>query len=313
MVVDVFQACFEALTRSEAFTSCWRLWIPPSSVTSTVSSSERFHCLPASSHHRSECRYLQITVVSLEQEVTRLPLSAWVWWRDAIRDHRLQFWSQRCRKDENFQGTDQTQSPGFTLNVSTCCRVIGLFYSRLFMDLPVCRPEALLDSLLQGSAAASQVLQTRTLEDPWTIRSFPTLDHRQEIWHLPRCWIWTAWWCFSISWVCWPTSPSAPTTRGFHSSTLKLLFCEKCIINTSAGSHRLIQGLSWRLPLGAIRSIVNVLSSIWGIRQYIWYTLPHDPIISKFSLSSYLASPFLCPWHFEASSEDGKFLPDNKW
>lgn len=126
------------------------------------------------------------------------------------------------------------------------------------------------------------------MEDLWTIRSFPTFDHWQEIlWHLPRCWFWTVWWCFSISWMCWPTSPSAPTIRGFHSSTLKLFLCEKCIIDTSAGSHMLIQGLSLRLPRGAIRIIVNVRKGLYWFPSG-WSYSTFDIRCEAFVLSHYL-------------------------
>lgn len=122
--VNVFQVCFEALTWSEAFTSCWRLSVPPSFARSTVSSWGRYRCLPASSQHRSEEKNTHTPCSNISESpltwtsASVLSVSAWIWRRDALCHHRLQFWSQRCRKAAGLQGTDETQSYRDTVTFS---------------------------------------------------------------------------------------------------------------------------------------------------------------------------------------------------
>lgn len=83
-------------------------------------------------------------------------LTAGLWWRDAVRDHRLQFWPQRGRKAADFQGPDETQSCWGTLNLATHCQVIGLLLSRLVSNgVP-----GTIGGLFHRSAGASKLLHT---------------------------------------------------------------------------------------------------------------------------------------------------------
>lgn len=144
-------------------------------------------------------------------------LSAWDWWRDTVRDHRLQLWPHRGRKTADFQGTDPTQSRGDTLNLSRCCQVLAFSFHGW--------------CLLVHQAPSTvyfnvrQVPQSSLTHAPWKISGQPGVSH---IWPFSdvahsrsfRGVLTVVGFCpptaerFSI-WTCWQTSPS-------HVSTLKI-------------------------------------------------------------------------------------------